>query len=511
MTFNHRVGCWCDACLMGAARKGAVAIASWSVLIGVLLMLVAMTGCGPVPRPQPPSQPLPNWTLTVRVVDAHTLDPIETARATSHTSDPERRVQVPLTGGVGVVRYPQGGYSVCGRALGYQQDGERCVPVTLTRDETAIVTLTKDPSVPPAPQLTPMGRWLRAEGVGRYRWRMATGFRLLDYLADGNTAAAEAFADWLQRTGFTGVRVLSTARHLFDLPAPAGRSALGSLWPLLATRGLHVELVALADTAGWSRAEADTHVRLIGEACAAQPACVIEIANEGAHPTQNRSITNDPAILQQLKALIPTLPARPVTATASNCCGQSDETEHYPGGDYITIHRDRGRDEWNNVRRVRELQAVSEISGRFVVDDEPIGAAEADEPGRRESNPSVFFVQGVACRIFEVGCTFHFSDGLQARVPGPVQQAAAEAFIAGTRIVPDDVVLTYKNATWHDSPVKSFDTSAAVRIYSGVSGARGITMVLGLTGDPRIVWQNGWRVTAELARRPGVVVYAVEQ
>lgn len=503
---EHRSGCCCDACMAGAARKAYVAMTGWSVLLCVLVVL-ALVGCGPVPRPRPPAGPR-TWTLTARVVDAQTLAPIPAARATVHRDDPQARTPIPLDGGVGTARLPQDGYSLCARAEGYARGEEHCVPATLTRDLTETIALTKDPTTTPASRLTAAGRWLRTAEGERYRWRMATGFMLLDHLADGRVSEAEAFADWLQRTGFSGVRVLGTNTGWFNLSTAEAQAALPRLFDLLDARGLHVELTALAGTKAWTRAQAEAHVRMVGAACASAPACVIELANEGAHPTQNRDLTNAPAVLRQLRALVP---SHVVTATASNCCGQSDDTEHYPGGDYLTIHRDRSRDEWNAVRRVRELQAVSEIANRFVVDDEPIGAGEVDEPGRREANPSVFFANGVLCRVFEVGCTFHFSDGLFARLPGPNQQAAAAAFIAGTRIVPDDVELTYKNASWHDSPVKDFDTRAAVRVYSGVSGSRGITIALGLTGDPRIVWQNGWRVTAELARRPGVVVYAVEQ
>jgi hypothetical protein len=154
---------------------------------------------------------------------------------------------------------------------------------------------------------------------------------------------------------------------------------------------------------------------------------------------------------------------------------------------------------------------VSAQTRRFTVDDEPIGADEQDRAGARESNPAIFFTQGALARLFMVGSTFHFQDGLFAKVPRPNQQACAEAFIAGTRIVPDDVALTYKNLGFHDGPIASAKDGTFVRLYSGL-GRISITVGLGLTGaDPEIRWQNGWRPVAVLAERPGVTVWEIRQ
>ena len=67
---------------------------------------------------------------------------------------------------------------------------------------------------------------------------------------------------------------------------------------------------------------------------------------------------------------------------------------------------------------------LSRRTGKFVVDSEPIGAAEVPQPSRRDNEPAAFFAQGLLARIFDVGTTFHCEDCLVARVPGPVQQRA---------------------------------------------------------------------------------------
>lgn len=507
---SHGSGCHCDPCLRRASRKGAVAITGWSAILAALASLVVLGGCVTTRPPQPPPQPHPSWSLTATVIDAHTRAPIPGATVSTHTTDPLQRSTLTANAeGVAVFpSLPQAGYSLCARAPGYQHDGELCGGVTLTEPVAATIALTPDALAPPVTRLRMIEKFLIVRDGLRYRWRSATAFRVLDYLADGNDAAAEAFVKARAEDGFTMLRVLSTARLLFQLTPDEGRAALPRLFDLLRKYGLYVELVALADTAGWSNAQLEDQVSAIGRACAVEAACVVEVANEALHETQARAL-RDPAYLKRLRGLVP---AGVIATTSSNCCGQDDETLWYPGGDYVVVHRDRSRDQWNNVRRVRESEALANASRRFVVDDEPIGADEVDRPGKRESDPAVFFTQGVLCRIFEVGGTFHSEAGLRAETFGPVQAEAARRFIEGTRIVPDEWVLTYKNAGFSDGPVKSFTLTKATRVYSGIFGRQGITIALGLVGtDAEIVWQNGWRPVRELARYPGVVVYAIER
>jgi len=125
-----------------------------------------------------------------------------------------------------------------------------------------------------------------------------------------------------------------------------------------------------------------------------------------------------------------------------------------------------------------------------------------NEPGRRNANPSIHFTLGALSRVFQGSAgTFHLEAGLHCTIPGPVQQACAEAFIAGTRIVPDDVTLRFYNAGWQDSPVVSArfaegepKPNACVRAYSGVWGNQGVVVALGVIGDPGIVYGQAGRV-----------------
>jgi hypothetical protein len=337
-------------------------------------------------------------------------------------------------------------------------------------------------------------------------WRFATGFRLLDLLADGDAAGVDRFMAWARDTGFNGVRVLTMAAGLFDLRPEAGRCRLDALLERAASHDLYVELVALADTRALSLTgdELREQVRAVGGACARHLNCAgVEIANEPWHPSQADAL-HDPAFLTELAHLVPA----PGLVT-EGAAPDDEQIERWLGG-YVVRHLDRSRDKWNRTRRVRELENLSRETVRPVVNDEPIGASEADQPGRRSADPAEFFALGVLNRVFGVGGTFHFEDGLQARVPGPVQQACAEAFLHGSTLWPDEVETAFFNAGWAASPVRSADFDRAiVRAYSAVTGAGGWLVLVGLTADPRLELGAGWQLGALVAERPQVQVFTL--
>jgi hypothetical protein len=87
------------------------------------------------------------------------------------------------------------------------------------------------------------------------------------------------------------------------------------------------------------------------------------------------------------------------------------------------------------IARVQLLGRLALETGKPVVNDEPIGAAERDDPGRRLSDPGFF--RDLARQTSAAGLaggTFHCEDGLLARVPGPVQQACARAWVQGASV-----------------------------------------------------------------------------
>jgi hypothetical protein len=359
---------------------------------------------------------------------------------------------------------------------------------------------------------------MRADGQP-FVWRGVTAFSIVKQVAEGREADAEEMLAWAARTGFNIVRALA----MIDwdpkwLTPAAGASALPRVLDLAAKHGLYVQVVAFAGTRrlleGEPQSVWEAHAARLGQLCAAASSCAaVELANENYHHSQDSRLA-DVAFLKALRARIPA--EVPVSCGA----GFRDDADNYPNcGEFITIHLGRGHDDtWNLVRHKRKMELVSAATGKFVVDNEPIGAGERDEPGRRIAAPEPFFALAALGRVLGVGSNFHFEDGLDSTPPGPTQQEAAEAFIAGSRVVSDSTTLMFKNAGWNDSPVRAFRfaerwgvPNAAIRAYSGIDETKGIIVLLGVSGTPAVELQPGWRVAGVLADKPGVRVLEIRR
>jgi hypothetical protein len=103
--------------------------------------------------------------------------------------------------------------------------------------------------------------------------------------------------------------------------------------------------------------------------------------------------------------------------------------------------------------------------------------------------------------VLDVGSTFHCQDCLEARVPGPVQQECARAFIEGTRVVPDDVTVSpsgVEGAIGADPPRWT---------VGGTAGSRAYVVTLGTASDEPPRFLPAWHGATRLAARPGVEVW----
>jgi hypothetical protein len=337
-----------------------------------------------------------------------------------------------------------------------------------------------------------------------FRWRGVTAFRLADLIADGREPEAVRYLDWAQRTGFNVVRVLATLCCWFDLPPEPGRKALPKLLALAKERGIYVQIVALAGTAPHERSiDLEAQVRAIGAIAAAHETAIVEIANEPAHDTQDRRM-DDPEYVDKLAALVPE-----EVLTISGSAGVDDAVTP-PLGDLVTRHLSRLDDMWEMMQKVRGLDHVARSTGRPVLSGEPFGAGEKRVPGTRETDPDLFFTYGALCRVFELSCNFHLEAGLHAAQPGPVQQAAAEAYIAGTKAVPDDWRLTFRDLGSPESPVGRAHLGRVRAVYSGLAGNEGLTVAFGIRGDMELQWR-GYHPTAIVRDRAAVKAWRIKK
>jgi hypothetical protein len=248
--------------------------------------------------------------------------------------------------------------------------------------------------------------------------------------------------------------------------------------------------------------ELEPHTDEVERIAQAYPVVVLrEVANEADHDTQGGRL--DPGRCAELAGRM----AGPVSYGATL---EGDESDTYAGRDHTAVHLDRSRDPWNMVRRVREIYAHTERYNRPANNQEPIGAAEQDEPGRRCADPAIFHTMAALNRLFDVTVDiFHSNDGLDARPLGPQQRACAQAFVAGSRVWPTADVLSYRNAGHEGSPVRDANFDKVVRVYSGLmpSGLEALTVALGLTGsvdESQIELNDGWRWDTLLSQMQGV-------
>ena len=335
--------------------------------------------------------------------------------------------------------------------------------------------------------------------AGPFRPVFQSGLALLARSA----AERAAFLDETAALGFNGVRVFAGDLGWANQTPESARAALPALLDEAAARRLYVYVCAI--TGGRNPVyDIEAHLRAVTEIAAARPNAILEVANEIGHPTLSERANDVPGLLGMARRIIPAGMPWTLGAPLETDEPALDNTYPTDGGLFNDAHLDRGRPFWDQVRRVREIAAISESTRKPAMSGEPIGAAEQSQAGKRESNPTFFFTLGALSRGFEVGSVFHSESGLHGELLGPTQRACAQAFIAGWKSLPTDGRLNFQNASWPGAPIRSF--TGVVRVYSFLEGARGWSVVVG-ANNPQIEVGNGWRRGANLAERPGVIVF----
>ena len=260
-------------------------------------------------------------------------------------------------------------------------------------------------------------RFLKPDGT-TFQWRGISAFRLLEFVAHGNEKQADAYLRWVASKRLNVVRVFAMADGIFQLSPEEGLRALPRLFELAGRRGIYVEIVAFTGTSV-IKVDRAAFVKAIGEICAKHPNALLELANEPGHPTQATEM-HDPA---HLRSLLPLVPKQVPVAL-----GSVEYGEGFAAGTYVTWHSPRSAT-W--AKQVEEGARLLRQFGKPVVNDEPIGAADAPIPGRRDNDPARFRAAARAMRRAGVGATFHYDGGIQTRMPTKGEMAALDAWLAG--------------------------------------------------------------------------------
>jgi hypothetical protein len=316
-------------------------------------------------------------------------------------------------------------------------------------------------------------------------------------IAHGREAEAVAFLDWAAKQRLNVVRVFAMAHHLFQLAPADGVRALPRLLELAAARGLQVELVALVDT-GAIPVDHQQHVAAVGAVAGAHRNALVEIANEPWHPTQDPRL-HAPAYVKQLSAAVP--------AGVLVALGSAEGDAGYAGGTYATWHSPRGSgmEGWQHVLQVAEGAGLLQAWGKPVVSDEPIGAAGAPVPGRRDNAPAHFGAAAVVTRLAGLGATFHYEGGLHARIPAGRELECLTAWSEGLDLLGE---------LGEGGRFLEGDDLAAIAKIQGVRAAFGRMVgpevwIAGVDPAPGAAagWGSGWKADGDPRRAPGVVLF----
>lgn len=478
------------------------------------LVLLALFAAACVTSTPPPviTPPVPaTYTLVVHVYEG---DPAQDHKAVGAVVESgDQRVVADDAGNAILLGLPVGPREVCATAVRYTRT---CASVLV--GTVGELDLSLPATVVPTLPVRIDGRFFVTD-AGTFRPLFQSGLSLL---ARG-PPERDAFLDQTVALGFSGVRVFAGDLGWAGQTVASALSALPALLDAAQARGLYVYVCAL--TGGRDPVyDIEAHLRAVVEIVKGRPNVLLEVANEIGHATQS-NIGQDPERLLALaRSVIP--PGVTWTLGAPDGPFKTDEPTPegtYPtsGGQFNDAHLDRGRDLYNQGRRLREVENISSVLRTPAMSGEPIGIAEVPMPGKQrfwdktgaqpqsggfdDAATRFSFLTGVLCRGFELGCVFHSEQGLQGQLLGPNTQRAAQAFVAGWRSLPTTERLTFVNAGWQNSPVSGADfDNGIVRAYSFTTGSRGWTVLVGLKGDPQVRWGGGWRAVGVMADRPGL-------
>lgn len=260
-------------------------------------------------------------------------------------------------------------------------------------------------------------RFLNPDGTV-FQWRGISAFRLLEFVAHGNEKDADAYLRWAASKRLNVVRVFAMADGIFQLSPEEGLKALPRLLEIAKRHGIYVEIVAFTGTSV-IKVDREAFVKAIGAICARHANALLELANEPGHPTQAKEM-HDPAHLQSLRPLVP--------KEVPVALGSVEYHDGFAAGTYVTWHSPRGSG-W--ARQVEEGGALLAKFKKPVINDEPIGAADKPEPGRRDNDPANFRAAAAAMRRLGIGATFHYDGGIQTRLPTKIETACLDAWLAG--------------------------------------------------------------------------------
>jgi hypothetical protein len=239
--------------------------------------------------------------------------------------------------------------------------------------------------------------------------------------------------------------MMENIAHFWPQQVPDYYGRIAEFVDKVASRGLRVEFVVFADARNKldeprsvmpQLADQQRHYARVVAALQHKWAILLELCNE----CEQNGV--DPQAFRR--------PPPPLVASRGSSGGE--QLPPMPPWSYTVRHGSRGpqwprdakgaldvRDGWQcSVEEAARGCVPFGGTHQPTVEDEPMGASETDQPGRRSNSPDDFaFFAGVAA-LMSAGATFHSDAGIRSERFGPIQRACAKAMFEGMGFVPAD-------------------------------------------------------------------------
>lgn len=490
----------------GLSSKKSRSRTIWAI-IGTIAAITGGVILNPKPSPKPPP------AITMCADPARQLEFRDTCTIILHQE-------------LGQTRDPEigGAMTECLRRANACEDGDT-IRAWVHAEPEAILHQNQPPPLPPHPtahqsgQLKLVGDLSIQDDQGQ-EWRMAGFTDFSQFRLFLNGVDIQPILTERVQLGANTERVLLSAAALFDLRDTSYTDGqLDDYFDLVAKWEMRIEAVVLADANPKSKFNLVGTFPLLSQqrAFLSRIAGVIarhwnvigELCNECSHE------------ITQIDRSAFTKPNTPNIWERGS--GQADEPPFTPPWDLVGNHAGRQFD-WPRRLPCRDIRMNKEPMNSWsqrvrCVENEPMGAAESADPGRRANDPNQFAQFAAQCAMNSNGCTFHSDGGILSAPLGPNQTDAARAFFDALHWVPTNAVLwSYRRGGLSgpqasiivhtdryavDDQKKEVDAGGAMRTFCKDNGAEGWCVAI----DPGTKWKataiDGWQIVEQ--RRRGLV------